>query len=64
MIHNYRWRLGLAAGEPQFDELERCLAGSPAIPVPTITLEGDANGAPHPDASAYARKFSASTRTG
>jgi pimeloyl-ACP methyl ester carboxylesterase len=58
VIHNYRWRLGLAAGEPQFDELERRLAGSPAIAVPTITLEGDANGAPHPDASAYAQKFS------
>jgi pimeloyl-ACP methyl ester carboxylesterase len=58
VIHNYRWRLGLAAGEPQFDELERQLAAGPAIAVPTITLEGDANGAPHPDAEAYARKFS------
>jgi pimeloyl-ACP methyl ester carboxylesterase len=57
VIHNYRWRLGLAAGEPQYDELERQLAGAPAIAVPTITLEGDANGAPHPDASAYAGKF-------
>ena len=58
VIHNYRWRLGLAAGEPQYDELERQLASLPAIAVPTITLEGDANGAPHPDANAYARKFS------
>jgi pimeloyl-ACP methyl ester carboxylesterase len=58
VIHNYRWRLGLAEGEPQFDELEQRLAAAPIITVPTITLEGDANGAPHPDASAYARKFS------
>jgi pimeloyl-ACP methyl ester carboxylesterase len=58
VIHNYRWRLGLAAGEPQYDDLERRLADGPAIAVPTITLEGDANGAPHADASAYAGKFS------
>jgi pimeloyl-ACP methyl ester carboxylesterase len=58
VIHNYRWRLGLAEGEPQYDELEKRLAQAPAITVPTITLEGDANGAPHPDASSYARKFS------
>jgi pimeloyl-ACP methyl ester carboxylesterase len=58
VIHNYRWRLGLAAGEPQFDDLERKLAAAPVIGVPTITLEGDANGAPHPEASAYAQKFS------
>jgi pimeloyl-ACP methyl ester carboxylesterase len=58
VIHNYRWRLGLAAGEPQYDELEQRLVQSPNISVPTITLEGDANGAPHPDASAYAGKFS------
>jgi pimeloyl-ACP methyl ester carboxylesterase len=57
VIHNYRWRLGLAAGEPHYDELEQRLAAAPAITVPTITLEGDANGAPHLDASAYARKF-------
>ena len=57
VIHNYRWRLGLAAGEPQYDDLERRLAEAPAIAVPTITLEGDANGAPHPDPSAYAHKF-------
>jgi pimeloyl-ACP methyl ester carboxylesterase len=58
VIHNYRWRLGLAAGEPQYDEIEQRLAAGPVIAVPTITLEGDANGAPHPDASAYAKKFS------
>jgi pimeloyl-ACP methyl ester carboxylesterase len=58
VIHNYRWRLSLAEGEPQYDELEKRLAQSPVITVPTITLEGDANGAPHPDASAYAKKFS------
>jgi pimeloyl-ACP methyl ester carboxylesterase len=58
VIHNYRWRLGLAPGEARYDELENQLAASPAITVPTITLEGDANGAPHPDPSAYATKFS------
>jgi pimeloyl-ACP methyl ester carboxylesterase len=58
VIHNYRWRLGLAEGEPHYDELEQRLAEGPTITVPTITLEGDANGATHPDASAYARKFS------
>jgi pimeloyl-ACP methyl ester carboxylesterase len=57
VIHNYRWRIGLASGEPQYDDLERRLAGAPAITVPAITLEGDANGAPHPDASAYAGQF-------
>jgi len=60
VIHNYRWRLGLAEGEPKYDDLEKRLAEAPDITVPTITLEGDANGAPHPDASAYARKFSGS----
>src|SRR3546814_10448242 len=58
VIHNYRWRLGLAEGEPRYDDLERRLAGFPDIAVPTITLEGDANGAPHPDPSVYAKKFS------
>ena len=58
VIHNYRWRLGLATGEPQYDDFEKRLAESPVITVPTITLEGDANGAPHPDATAYAHKFS------
>jgi pimeloyl-ACP methyl ester carboxylesterase len=56
-IHNYRWRLGLADGEAEYDELERRLADAPTISVPTITLEGDANGAPHPEPSAYAAKF-------
>jgi pimeloyl-ACP methyl ester carboxylesterase len=58
VIHNYRWRIGLADGEPQYDDLDRKLAETPVISVPTITLEGDANGAPHPDASSYARRFS------
>jgi pimeloyl-ACP methyl ester carboxylesterase len=58
VIHNYRWRLGLAEGEPKYDELEKRLAGFPVISVPTITLESDANGAPHPEPSSYAKKFS------
>ena len=58
VIHNYRWRLGLAAGEPQYDDLEKRLADSPLIAVSTITLEGDANGAPHPDPNSYTTKFS------
>jgi pimeloyl-ACP methyl ester carboxylesterase len=58
VIHNYRWRLELAEGEAKYDDLENRLAQGPVITVPTITLEGDANGAPHPDASSYARKFS------
>jgi pimeloyl-ACP methyl ester carboxylesterase len=58
VIHNYRWRLGLADGEAAYNELEERLAQGPVIGVPTITLEGDANGAPHPDPSSYAGKFS------
>ena len=58
VIHNYRWRLSLAEGERQYDDFERRLAQSPVITVPSITLEGDANGAPHPDPKAYAKKFS------
>jgi pimeloyl-ACP methyl ester carboxylesterase len=58
VIHNYRWRLGLAEGEPRYDDLERTLFTGPEITVPTITLEGDANGAFHPDPGAYAKKFS------
>ena len=58
VIHNYRWRLGLADGEPEYAELEERLANGPVIGVPTITLEGDANGAPHPDPSSYAEKVS------
>ncbi|TCU14647.1 alpha/beta fold hydrolase [Rhizobium sullae] len=57
-IHNYRWRLGLAEGEAKYDELEKKLAAFPVITVPTITLESDANGAPHPEPAAYAKKFS------
>jgi pimeloyl-ACP methyl ester carboxylesterase len=58
VIHNYRWRQGLVEGEPKYDDLEARLAAGPVITVPAITLEGDANGAPHPDGSAYANKFS------
>lgn len=58
VINNYRWRLGLAEGEPRYNELEKRLAEAPVITVPTITLEGDANGAPHPEPSSYAKKFS------
>jgi pimeloyl-ACP methyl ester carboxylesterase len=58
VIHNYRWRLSLAEGEQKYDELEKRLAQGPVISVPTLTLEGDANGAPHPDARSYAKKFS------
>jgi pimeloyl-ACP methyl ester carboxylesterase len=60
VIHNYRWRLGLVEGEAKYDELERRLATGPIIIVPTITLEGDANGAPHPEPAAYRKKFSGS----
>jgi len=56
-IHNYRWRLSLAAGESKYDAFEKKLAALPTIGVPTITLEGDANGAPHPEPSVYAKKF-------
>jgi pimeloyl-ACP methyl ester carboxylesterase len=58
VIDNYRWRLGLAHGEPEHAALEQQLAVGPLITVPTITLEGDANGAPHPEPIAYANKFS------
>jgi pimeloyl-ACP methyl ester carboxylesterase len=56
-IHDYRWRLDLAQGESKYDDLEKRLAESPDIAVPTITLEGDANGAPHPEPATYAKKF-------
>jgi pimeloyl-ACP methyl ester carboxylesterase len=58
VIHNYRWRLGLADGEPKYADLDKKLAELPVISVPTITMEGDANGAPHPEPSVYAKKFS------
>ena len=57
VVHNYRWRLGIAEGESKYDELEKQLAKGPLITIPTITLEGDANGAPHPDPDVYAKKF-------
>jgi len=57
VIHNYCWRLGLAQGEAQFDDLEAKLAAGPPITIPAITMEGDANGAPHPQPAAYAGKF-------
>jgi pimeloyl-ACP methyl ester carboxylesterase len=57
VVRNYRWRLGLAEGERPYDALEARLARAPVIPVPTITMEGDANGAPHPEPAAYAKKF-------
>ncbi len=58
VVHNYRWRLGLADGEAKYDAYEARLAQAPVIAVPTITMEGDANGAPHPEPSTYAKKFS------
>ncbi|HST66144.1 MAG TPA: alpha/beta hydrolase [Mycobacteriales bacterium] len=57
VVHNYRWRLGLAEGSGEHDALEKQLAGAPPIGVPSITLEGDANGAPHPDPASYAGRF-------
>jgi pimeloyl-ACP methyl ester carboxylesterase len=57
VVHNYRWRLGLAEGEARYDDIEKRLARGPVIPVPTITMEGDANRAPHPEPSAYRSKF-------
>ena len=57
VIHNYRWRLGLAEGEARYDDLEKKLAQGPVIAVPTITMEGDANGAPHAEPSAYGKMF-------
>jgi pimeloyl-ACP methyl ester carboxylesterase len=62
VIHNYRWRQGLAEGEVGYDDLEKKLAQSPVITVPTITMEGDANGAPHPEAASYAAMFSGNIR--
>jgi pimeloyl-ACP methyl ester carboxylesterase len=58
VIHNYRWRLGLAEGDPKYADLDKRLAAGPVITGPTVTMEGDANGAPHPEPSVYAKKFS------
>jgi pimeloyl-ACP methyl ester carboxylesterase len=58
VIHNYRWRIGLAQGESKYDDLEKRLAEAPVITLPAITMEGDANGAPHPPESAYRNRFS------
>jgi pimeloyl-ACP methyl ester carboxylesterase len=58
VIHNYRWRIGLAEGERKYNDLEERLTQQPVITVPTIALEGDANGAPHPEPATYAKKFS------
>src|SRR5690349_4813671 len=62
VIHNYRWRLGLAEGDAKFDDIEKKLAAGPTIGVPTITMEGDANGAPHPPPAAYAKRFAGKYR--
>jgi pimeloyl-ACP methyl ester carboxylesterase len=58
VIHSYRWRLGLAEGEAKYDDLEKRLAAAQVVTIPTITMEGDANSAPHPEPSAYATRFS------
>src|SRR5262249_60435453 len=58
VIHNYRWRMGIAEGEATYDDVERRLTAAPLISVPSITLEGDANGAPYPAPAAYRNKFS------
>jgi pimeloyl-ACP methyl ester carboxylesterase len=59
VIQNYRWRLSLAEGDPQYDGLEQRLADGPVIAVPTITLDGDSDGvAPASDGTSYAAKFS------
>lgn len=62
MIHNYRWRLGLANGEARYDALEKRLAAFPPVTVPSITMEGDANGAPHPQPAACAKRFTGKYR--
>jgi len=58
VIHNYRWRLALADGDPKYADLDKRLAAGPVVTVPTITMEGNANGAPHPEPASYAKKFS------
>ena len=44
VIHSYRHRFALVAGDPALEEFERRLAAQPAITVPAITLDGDADG--------------------
>jgi pimeloyl-ACP methyl ester carboxylesterase len=58
VIHNYRWRIAVAEGEARYADLDKIIAATPVIAVPTITMEGDANGAPHLPPEAYAKKFS------
>jgi pimeloyl-ACP methyl ester carboxylesterase len=58
VMHDYRWRLGLADGERKYDDLEKRLAALPVVTVPAITMEGDSNGAAHPPSTAYRSKFS------
>jgi pimeloyl-ACP methyl ester carboxylesterase len=59
-IHSYRHRYGLADGDPQYADLQRRLAALPVISVPTITLDGDADGViPATDGAASAAKFTA-----
>jgi hypothetical protein len=56
-LHNSRWYMGLEPGESKYDELEKKIGSFPTISLPTITLEGDANGAPHADPGVYAKKY-------
>jgi len=44
VIHSYRHRYGLVAGDPAIEDTERRLAAQPRIPVPTIALEGGGDG--------------------
>jgi pimeloyl-ACP methyl ester carboxylesterase len=57
VMHDYRWRLGLADGERKYDDLEKQLAALPVVTVPAITMEGDSNGAIHAPSTAYRNKF-------
>jgi pimeloyl-ACP methyl ester carboxylesterase len=58
VIHSYRHRFGLAAGDPRYADLQRRLAPLPPITVPAVTLDGDADGVlPASDGRASAAKF-------
>jgi pimeloyl-ACP methyl ester carboxylesterase len=57
VIHNYRWRIGLAKGDPKYDDLENRLFRGPVITVPTITIASDFDGAAA-NGSPYRNKFS------